>query len=1005
MFLHFCKSKVLLQFNFWRRMMNKNTKNTSSMENVVSEQGKTSRTWPVLLSQLNKFLLIVSFTILVPIITYAAETSVTKYFDSRQGAMALNYDTELYMTGMIHSNSGYNPEGAASRAEETKLGWQHIIDDCETYGIPVSFNICGYEAVFGDAGRSEVAEIDVYHSWHSDPYWETHTWYSDMPENGGNYKTVGDLSGYTRSYDLIYGGELTERSMNSEVPFEISYHNFGHENLQSISESIMDGTFRLGVEYHKRIGSKLTAEAPPWNSDPQPYKYPIYVQNGIYVFNRSEGSMGEPYEVIENLWIVPRGSAFNVGSNFTSFIDSAINNGYVLTHYSHPEDGFHSTSRSGFQTTLAYAKSKVDSGELWATTLSEIGRYWEAKSDVNSVTQIVGNKTIVDITLADYDAVRFGIPYLTFVTTMPNGADFAKITVDYPSTQILNSDSNTVRVEGGNAIYTIYLNPAGVTTVEIEGTDLPYTGGVNINKPTLIIDSTAPVNPPSATPITIQATVNSTDSIYTANIIYQCNDEAKDSKIMTYNGGVWDVNIGPFNSDDTIQYYVTVTDNSGRREKSAEKSFIVQPQPDTVAPGIVSVMATSDIFLKIVFSESLEQSSAEDLGNYAINNGISINSVYLTGDTIRLTTSAHTEGIVYTLTVTNVEDLAGNPMSPTAIGYQYSELDLVGFWGFDEGAGTTASDSSGNGNNGTLINGPGWTGGQVNGALSFDGDNDYVEVPDDPSFDIADEITVAAWINPAETNGWKTIVSKFAHSPGNRMDLYWVLYNGRIAASLAGISGIPGSYWGPDVPVETGVWMHVALTYNGLVMTMYKDGVNAATIGATGALMLADSSSDEPFMVGLNTEWGEYFEGIIDEVRIYNRALSAFEIGELGQLSEEPVLSGESPTDGAVGISLNPMLSVTAVDNQGDIMDIKFMTNVSGSWQQIGTTQTGGNGTYTQPTTMFDSYSTQYSWRVDARAAAAGQAKSIHLPRLQKLLRNRQYSQMKAPPTGLWTWP
>ena len=503
----------------------------------------------------------------------AAETTVTKYYNNAKAAMALNYDTELYMAGMIHSMGGYNPPTAASRAQETLDGWPNIIADCESYDIPVSFNICGYEAVFGDAGRNEVNEIDVYHTWHSDSHWDTNSWYSDMPASGGNYTTVGDLSGYTRSYSLIYGGPLTEQTMNSDVLFEISYHNFGHESLSDINDIIMDATFRLGVEYHKKIGSKLTAECPPWNNNPQTSKYPIYVQNGIFVFNRSEAS-GDPYEVIEDLWIVSRGGAFSASTDLTSSIDTAISNGTVLAPYSHPEDGFESSSRSGFQTSLAYAKTKTDSGELWATTLSEIGRYWEAKSDANVTTNIIDGNTVVSITLDDYNNITFGIPYLTFVTSMPNDANYAKITVDYPSLQTLNSDSNTVRIVDSNVIYTIYLDPNDITSVEIQGVNNPYTGGVNINKPILTVDSNAPVDPCGGVPITIQATTTSTDAIYTVNLIYQCDGQAKDSRIMDYNdGGFWETNIGPFGEGNSISYYVSVTDNSGRRERASDKNF------------------------------------------------------------------------------------------------------------------------------------------------------------------------------------------------------------------------------------------------------------------------------------------------------------------------------------------------------------------------------------------------------------------------------------------------
>ena len=516
------------------------------------------------------FLIIVSIALLTGC-NYADETTVAKYFDNRKAAIALNFDTELYMI-MIHSGGGYNPENAAIRAQRTLVGWPNIIADCETYGIPVSFNICGYEAVFGDAGRREVNDIDIYQTWHVD-YWETHTWYSDMPWTSANYKTVGDLSGYTRSYGLVYGGPLTERTMNSAVPFEISYHNFGHEKLGSITADNMNNTFRLGVAYHKRIGSKLTAESPPWDSNPQSSKYPIYVQNGIFVFNRSEGAMSEPYEVIEDLWIIPRNGSFTAASNLTSVIDSAIADEKVLAYYSHPENGFHGSDRSAFQTSLAYAKSKVDSGELWAATLSEIGRYWEAKSDVRPDTTIVdSNTTAVSIILSNYDAQRFGIPYLTFITTMPNAAAYAKITVDYPSIQTFNSDA--ARIVDTNVIYTIYLNPTGETCVEIKGIDTPYTDGVSINMPVLTVDSTPPVSPFADMPITIEAEANSTDSIYSVNIIYQRNDDAKDSKVMDYNNGTWQTTIGPFIPGDFIHYYVSVTDNSGRRERSADKSFI-----------------------------------------------------------------------------------------------------------------------------------------------------------------------------------------------------------------------------------------------------------------------------------------------------------------------------------------------------------------------------------------------------------------------------------------------
>jgi hypothetical protein len=70
------------------------------------------------------------------------------------------------------------------------------------------------------------------------------------------------------------------------------------------------------------------------------------------------------------------------------------------------------------------------------------------------------------------------------------------------------------------------------------------------------------------------------------------------------------------------------------------------------------------------------------------------------------------------------------------------------------------------------------------------------------------------------------------------------------------------SDWEPGVPIDTGIWTHVAFTYDGSTMKMYKDGVNVVSAHGSGSLMLADPSSGESFLVGANTKWGKYFSGV-----------------------------------------------------------------------------------------------------------------------------------------------
>ena len=87
--------------------------------------------------------------------------------------------------------------------------------------------------------------------------------------------------------------------------------------------------------------------------------------------------------------------------------------------------------------------------------------------------------------------------------------------------------------------------------------------------------------------------------------------------------------------------------------------------------------------------------------------------------------------------------------------------NLVAYWKFDEGAGTTTADSSGNGNTGILTNGPLWTAGRLGKALYFDGIDDNVTVPDSNSLHLSDAFTLSAWVNPASPfTDWRAVLVK-----------------------------------------------------------------------------------------------------------------------------------------------------------------------------------------------------------------------------------------------------
>jgi hypothetical protein len=203
---------------------------------------------------------------------------------------------------------------------------------------------------------------------------------------------------------------------------------------------------------------------------------------------------------------------------------------------------------------------------------------------------------------------------------------------------------------------------------------------------------------------------------------------------------------------------------------------------------------------------------------------------------------------------------------------------LVLALGFEEGAGLVAADSSGLGNKATLKNGAAWTfEGAYGGGVAFDGINDLLSVAAHPSLN-GRNITVEAWVMPTDIDGWRTILLKQL-STSTSMGLTYALY------ANSAEDGGPGAYVRPSGmssdqhvnafdPLPEFEWHHVAMTYNGSVISLYVDGFLVAARKTQTAL----STSSLPLFIGGNPLWGEFFKGTIDEVRVYNRALSEGEI-------------------------------------------------------------------------------------------------------------------------------
>ena len=202
---------------------------------------------------------------------------------------------------------------------------------------------------------------------------------------------------------------------------------------------------------------------------------------------------------------------------------------------------------------------------------------------------------------------------------------------------------------------------------------------------------------------------------------------------------------------------------------------------------------------------------------------------------------------------------------------------LAAYWPLDESSGATAHDASGNGNNGTLqCSGcalPTWVAGERHGGLNFGGPNDVISVPDSPGLELTNHFTVAFWVNVTANATNITYLSKggFANgyqvatgSPGNY--IYFNLFNNNLTVGRCSANDV----------IQDQSWEHIAITYDGASVTFYLDG---AIVGTPCSLTGMAGTSNAPLLIGGTN--ASSATGTMDEIRIYNRALTAQEVANL----------------------------------------------------------------------------------------------------------------------------
>jgi len=253
---------------------------------------------------------------------------------------------------------------------------------------------------------------------------------------------------------------------------------------------------------------------------------------------------------------------------------------------------------------------------------------------------------------------------------------------------------------------------------------------------------------------------------------------------------------------------------------------------------------------------------------------------------------------------------------------QCTSQNLIAHWKLDEGLGTSAQDSSGNGNTGTLVNGPVWTTGKINGALSFDGTDDYVQSVSSIPISGSSARTVSVWFKLNNTlSSYASIVRWGTDSDTQLFEM--LVSSGLVAHWWGGGNSAGGG------SVTASQWYHGVMLYNGTTVMLYLNGIKV--VEATDTINTASSV----LTIGRKLYVDHvYFPGTIDDVRIYSRALNQSEVQVLYQ-NGTCIHKSDLDCNGCVSsLELTSFISRWYVSNMD--VTLKELMEAMGFWKRGG---------------------------------------------------------------------
>jgi hypothetical protein len=342
---------------------------------------------------------------------------------------------------------------------------------------------------------------------------------------------------------------------------------------------------------------------------------------------------------------------------------------------------------------------------------------------------------------------------------------------------------------------------------------------------------------------------------------------------------------------------------TGQPESAASPALTVTV--DTQAPTVSSAYTRETTDVAVVFAEPVASAGAQTAGNYHIEDGPAVLAATMSDScTVALALAGPlAEGAQYTLSVSGVEDLAGNVLAAgTQVTVRVADPSMLVWWSFDDASGTVAHDYSGHGHDGAVLGASWEAAGRTGTALRFDGVNDYVVDEDAENYlNGLPAITVAMWVKTDEIPNERGMLT--TDDPPNK-DCLSIRYNDvadhstQVPKPVQCIKAYVQTtidksiLEGPSNSYSLG-WQHVAITWAAdTSIRLYLDGLPAALSYDEGSLGGAVANVTK-LIVGMayktpNGAW----KGLIDDVRIYDRRLDDAEVAAVA--NQAPVAGNDA---------------------------------------------------------------------------------------------------------------